>query len=118
MLLIVVVPMRSEKGQDPGLLNHSLGIIIQSQGFGCLFFYACVTEIGNPKEVRLTPPAQTCDSAHGDLFMEASVCCHFSVSELCRLLSSQNFSASLRAGLGVSWRPQVQSFQGKQCFSL
>lgn len=98
-----MVPVRSEKGKDPGLLNHSLGIIIQSQGFGWLFFFffnACVTEIGNSKEVRLKPPPQTCDSEHGDLFMEASVCCRFSVSELCRLVSSQNFSASLRVGVG------------------
>ena len=100
-----MVPVRSEKGKDPGLLNHSLGIIIQSQGFGCVFFFffffnVGVTEIGNSKEVRLKPPPQTCDSERGDLFMEASVCCRFSVSELCCLVSSQNFSASLRVGVG------------------
>lgn len=95
-----MVPVRSEKGKDPGLFSHALGIIIQSQGFGCLFFYVCVTEIGSPKEVRLKPPPLTCDSEHGDLFLEASVCCRFSVRELCRLASSQNFSASLRAAVG------------------
>lgn len=81
-----------------------------------MLVFLCVTAIGNPKEVRLKPPPQTCGSEHGDLVLEPSVHCCFSVRELCRLESSSEL-LSISVGMCELQAPG-STFSRKAMISL